>query len=146
MLPKRKAVPIVEQSESRILLSSLGAVHRHFVDVTGEIMRQTIASAPGAGTRPVQVYSLAGTGGVAELGKVQTSGSVTETYRNGSRSFRGTVTLSNPSGSVNISFRTSSYKIVGGTGVYKGATGLGAVSIGTSGGVFVGMAFSADSP
>lgn len=79
------------------------------------------------------------------MGRVETTGSVTETSRGGTPSYRGSVTLANDRGSVKISFTSTSYRILGGTGQYKGATGLGGVSIGNVPGQgLVGLAFTAD--
>ncbi len=54
------------------------------------------------------------------MGAVQTSGSVTDTVRGGNHAYRGNLTLANSQGTVKITIRAGSYKINGGTGVYKG--------------------------
>ena len=137
MVPKRKLCPQVEGLDSRVLLSGFRPLQRKFVDVTGEFMRQDAWSPPQTRGRSVSVYNFTGSGGVATMGAVQTSGVITDSGRDGSHAYRGTVTLANNQGSVKITIRSTpssslgTYKITGGTGVYKGATGLGAVSFGT---------------
>lgn len=151
MATKHKMCPQVEAMDSRILLSGFRPSQRKFVDVTGEFMRQDPWSAPQTRGRSTAVYNFTGSGGVSTLGAVQTSGVITDTGRDGEHSFRGKVTLANNQGSVKITIRSQpssvfgTYKITGGTGVYRGATGLGAVSFGTYGdGQLAGIALTGD--
>lgn len=123
--------PQGEGLDARILLSGFGRAQRKFVDVTGAIQRQGAWSPPQALGRGGVVYNFSGSGGVSTLGAVQTSGSITDSGRNGAHSYRGNLTLANDQGSVKLTIRANTYKITGGTGVYKGATGLGAVTYGT---------------
>jgi hypothetical protein len=146
MFPKHKMCPQVEAMDARVLLSGFGPTQRKFVDVTGEFMRQDAWSAPKTTGRSVSVYNFTGSGGVATLGAVQTSGVITDTGRGDAHSYKGNVTLANNQGSVKITIRANSYKINGGTGVYKGATGLGVATFGTlkSNGQLVGIAPTGD--
>jgi hypothetical protein len=145
MSSKHAMCPQVEVMDSRVLLSGFGPAQRKFVDVTGEFMRHDAWSAPKINARSVAVYDFTGSGGVATLGAVQTSGVITDAGRGGAHSFKGNVTLANDQGSVKITIRANSYKITGGAGVYKGATGLGAVSFGTrSNGQLAGIALTGD--
>ncbi|AGA31497.1 hypothetical protein [Singulisphaera acidiphila] len=145
MSPKHEMRPQVEMMDSRVLLSALHPLQRKFVDLTGPLMRHDAWSAPKPTGRSAYVYNFQGAGGLAAMGAVQTSGSVTDTVRAGNHSYRGNLTLANTQGSVKITIRADSYKITGGTGVYKGATGLGGVAFGTrSNGELAGLALNAD--
>ncbi len=145
MSPNRKCFPQVDVLGSRVLLSAINPFHRKFVDVTGEVMRRDLTLPPKVGPRSVQVYNFQGAGGVGVMGGVNTSGSVTETVRNGSPVYKGNLTLSNNQGSVKITFNSTEYRIKSGTGAYKGASGIGAVSFGTTAGSgLVGLSFTAD--
>jgi hypothetical protein len=131
MSSKFQLSPQVEGIETRVLLSGFGRAQRKFVDVTGEFMRHDAWSPPKSTGRAGLVYDFNGSGGVSTLGAVQTSGTITDSGRNGTHSYRGNITLANNQGSVKLTIRANTYKITGGTGVYRGATGLGAVSFGT---------------
>ncbi|WP_406698691.1 hypothetical protein V5E97_07365 [Singulisphaera sp. Ch08] len=145
MSPKREMRPQVEMMDSRVLLSGFQPVQRKFVDLTGPLMRHDAWSAPKSTGRSAYVYNFQGSGGLAAMGAVETSGSVTDTVRAGTHSYRGNLTLANNQGSVRITIRASSYKINGGTGVFKGATGIGGVAFGTrSNGELAGLALNAD--
>lgn len=145
MSPKRAMRPQLEMMDSRVLLSGFQHMPRKFVDLTGPLMRHDAWSSPKSTGRSAFVYDFKGSGGLAAMGAVQTSGSVTDTVRNGNHAYRGNLTLANSQGTVKITIRASSYKINGGTGVYKGATGIGGVAFGTrSNGELAGLALNAD--
>ena len=145
MSPKREMRPQVEMMDSRVLLSGLRPMQRQFVDLTGPLMRHDAWSSPKPAGRSAYVYNFEGSGGLAAMGAVETSGSVTDTVRAGTHSYRGNLTLANSQGSVKITIRAASYKITSGTGAFKGATGLGGVAFGTrSNGELAGLALNAD--
>lgn len=147
MLSKRSMQPRVEPMDVRVLLSHAGAglAHPRNVDITGEVMRMNLTTPPRTPGRTARVYSVQGTGGVAELGSVQVRGSATDTGRGGAHAFKGNLTLANSMGTITLKFTSNAYRITGGTGTYRGATGLGVVTYGTSGGgELIGLAFDAD--
>jgi len=145
MSSKHKLSPQVEGMDSRVLLSGFRPMPHQFVDITGPVQRSDPWSEPRAAGRSRYTYNFDGSGGAGVMGAVQTSGTLTDTVRNGVHTFKGNLTLSNSQGSVRLNIRAGSYKIVSGTGEYRGATGIGAVSYGTRPNApLVGLSFTAD--
>src|SRR5437667_10963627 len=107
MSSQRRTQPQVEPMDRRVLLSSVGAARPRNVDVSGEVMRMNLTTPPKSIGRTARVYSIQGTGGVAEMGRVRVSGSATDTGRDGAHAFKGSLTLANSSGTVTIKFASS---------------------------------------